>query len=55
MEPTPTQVKPDARKLFTTPLDAVMAVFPLLFWELITDQINKYAQYKITSKSIMSS
>jgi hypothetical protein len=47
MEPTPTQVKPDARKLFKTPLDAVMAVFPLLFWETITDQFNKYAKYKI--------
>jgi hypothetical protein len=47
MEPNATQVKPDARKLFKMPLDAVMAVFPLLFWETITDQFNKYAKYKI--------
>ena len=53
MEPTLTQVKPDAHKLFKTPLDAVMAVFPLLFWETITDQINKYAQYKIKKDKLI--
>jgi hypothetical protein len=52
MEPTPTEVKQDARKLFKTPLDAVMAVFPLIFWETITEQINKYAQYKIKRRQV---
>ena len=31
MDPMPTTVKPEATKLFKTPIDAVMAMFPLLF------------------------
>jgi hypothetical protein len=27
-----------------------MAIFPLLFWETITDQINKYAEFKIKKR-----
>ncbi len=47
MSHTPTTVKQDARKLFKSPLDSVMAIFPLLFWETITKQINKYAEFKV--------
>jgi hypothetical protein len=31
MSHTPTTVEQDARKLFKSPLDSVMAIFPLLF------------------------
>jgi hypothetical protein len=39
------QVKPEATKLFKTPIDAVMAVFPLLFWETVTNEIDRYAAF----------
>jgi len=29
--------------MFKMPIDSVMAIFPLLFWETKTEQINKYA------------
>jgi hypothetical protein len=50
MSPTPTTVKYEARKLFKSPIDSVMAIFPLLFWETITKQINNYAHFKITQR-----
>jgi hypothetical protein len=47
LDPFPTTVKPEARKLFKSPIDSVMAIFPLLFWLTITNQINKYAEFMI--------
>ncbi len=45
MDPMPTTVKPEATKLFKTPIDAVMAMFPLLFWETVTNEIDRYAAF----------
>jgi hypothetical protein len=50
MKPTPTSMKPGSRKLFKSPMDSVMAIFPLIFWETITKNINKYADYKIKKR-----
>jgi hypothetical protein len=50
MDPMPTTVKPEATKLFKTPIDAVMAMFPLLFWETVTNEINRYAEFKIKKR-----
>ena len=33
--------------MFKMPIGSVMAIFPLLVWETKTEQINKYAAYKI--------
>jgi hypothetical protein len=50
MDPTPKTVKPEATKLFKTPIDAVMAMFPLLLWETVTNEINRYAAFKIKNR-----
>ena len=50
MKPSPTTVRCGYEKYFQSPIDAVMAVFPMIFWETIRDEVNKYAQYKITQK-----
>jgi hypothetical protein len=50
MDPMPTTIRPKATKLFKTPIDAVMAMFLSIFWETVTNEINKYAAFKIKKR-----
>ncbi len=47
---TPTKLKPGSDRLFCTPIDSVMAIFPLPFWEVIVTEVNHYAEQKLTVK-----
>jgi hypothetical protein len=38
----PTRVRSGHEKFFRAPIDSVMAVFPIIFWETIRDEVKKY-------------
>jgi hypothetical protein len=43
----PTKLKPGAEKLFQTPIDAVLSIFLMPFWEVIVTEANRYAEQKL--------
>jgi hypothetical protein len=43
MEEKPTFLKRDYEHLFTTPVDSMFAVMPLVFWEIMACEVNRYA------------
>ena len=45
-----TKVQSAHDKLFRSPIQSVMAVFPLFFWETIRDEVNRYAEFKIAKR-----
>jgi hypothetical protein len=42
MAETPFTVKPEFQHLFGSPIDAVFAMLPYLFWEIMAFEINRY-------------
>ncbi len=47
MAPQNTHIKPGKQSLFKSPLSLMMTIFPLLFWDKIVQEINRYATQKI--------
>jgi hypothetical protein len=47
MPSTNTHMKPGKEHLFESPVSSMMAIFPLLFWDKIVEEINRYAVQKI--------
>jgi hypothetical protein len=47
---TPTKLKPGSEKFFCTPIDSVLAIFPLPCWEVIVTEANRYAEQKLEVK-----
>jgi hypothetical protein len=47
MPSTNTHMKPGKEHFFKTPVSSMMAIFPLLFWDKIVEEINRYAAQKI--------
>jgi hypothetical protein len=45
-----TTIKPGYEHLFKNPTDAMLAVFPVGFWEIIAMEINRYADQKISNR-----
>jgi hypothetical protein len=44
-------VKPSCHQLFVTPMDSVMAMFLMNFWEVIVRETNRYAIQKLQKRS----
>ncbi len=42
MTPRNTTVKQDSLTMFSTPISSMMTIFPLLFWEVIVTEVNRY-------------
>jgi len=42
-----TSVKADCHHFFQSPVSSMMAIFPLVFWNIIVREINRYATQKI--------
>jgi hypothetical protein len=49
MAETPSRVNPEYVHLFETPIDAIFAMLPYLFWEIMTFEINRYAEQVLHS------
>ncbi len=47
MAPENTKIKSGKESLFRTPLSSMMSIFPLIFWDKIVKEVNRYAQQKI--------
>jgi hypothetical protein len=47
MPSTNTHMKPGKEHLFKSPVSSMMAIFPLLFWDKIVEEINRYVTQKI--------
>jgi hypothetical protein len=47
MASTNTHMKPGKEHLFKSPLSSMMAIFPLLFWDTIVEEINRYAAQRL--------
>jgi hypothetical protein len=47
MPSTNTHMKPGKEHLFESPVSSMMAIFPLLLWDKIVEEINRYAVQKI--------
>jgi hypothetical protein len=47
MPPRDTTIKPECQNFFKTPIDSVMAIFPIVFWEIIMKESNRYAEFKL--------
>jgi hypothetical protein len=45
-----TTIKPGYEHIFKTPIEATLAMFPVGFWEIITMEINHFAEQKLQSK-----
>jgi len=45
-----TRIKRQIEHFFKTPIEATLAIFPICFWEIITIEINRYANQKLQSK-----
>jgi Transposase IS4 len=50
MEEKPTFLKRDYEHLFTTPVDSMFAVMPLVFWEIMACEVNRYADQYLKEK-----
>jgi hypothetical protein len=44
------EVHDDYKHLFTSPIDSMFAVIPLVFWEVLSEEVNRYANDYIRSK-----
>jgi hypothetical protein len=44
------EVHDDYKHLFTSPIDSMFAVIPLVFWEVLLEEVNRYANGYIRSK-----
>jgi hypothetical protein len=51
MEEIPSSVKPEYAHLFREPIDAVFAILPYIFWELMVSEINRYAQQFLRTRN----
>jgi hypothetical protein len=51
MKELPSSVKPEYAHLFCEPIDAVFAILPYIFWELMASEINRYAQQFLTTRN----
>jgi hypothetical protein len=49
MAETPSRVNPEYVHLFETPIDAIFAMLPYLVWEIMTFEINRYAEQVLHS------
>jgi len=47
MELRGTQLKQGMECMFNTPLSSMMSISPLFFWDIIVNEINRYATQKI--------
>jgi hypothetical protein len=45
-----TKIKDDYKHLFNTPVDAMFALLPYIFWELMCYEINQYAKQYMDAK-----
>ncbi len=50
MPDTSTTLKSGSNTLFSTPIKSMVTMFPLLFWEIIVAEINRYAEQKLCLK-----
>ncbi len=54
MNPRNTTVKQGCETMFSTPISSMMTMFPLLFWEVIVAEVNRYAEQKLSRKKEMA-
>jgi len=47
MELRGTQLKQGMECMFNTPISSMMSISPLFFWDIIVNEINRYATQKI--------
>ena len=48
---SPTHLKEDCKRLFTTPLHSLLQFIPIGIWILMVQESNKYANEKIKTQS----
>ncbi len=53
MEYTPSAIKEEYKHVFCTPIDSLFAIMPYVFWDLMTDEINRYAEQYLKVKATM--
>lgn len=50
-----TTLKEGAESQFSSPINSIMTMFPLLFWEIIVTEVNRYAEQKLVLKKATKS